>query len=90
MARSEDDLFDLHLTLSGLVSLDRERIEQDPVFRTILSMYEVPSTDEGRETVWAQALQEYLTHYIIRERFLRDVPSTNGPGTLRIDDMQRL
>jgi hypothetical protein len=88
MARTDADLFDLRISLVGLVSLDWERIEADPVFRTIVSTFEDPGTDEGRAGIRAQALQEYLAHYTIRERFLRDAPATNGPGTLHIESIE--
>ena len=88
MARSEHDLFTLQLSLVGQVSMDWERIETDPVFRTILATYEEPDEVEERQAMRVQALREYLQHYIIRERFLRDVPSTNGPGTLFIDSIK--
>lgn len=70
MARGPEDLFDVSITLEARISLDKERIEKDPVYRQCLLMTE---TEAG-------ALQAYLEHYIMRDRFLKDMPSTNGPG----------
>jgi len=88
MARSDADLFNLRITLVGDISLDWERVEQDPVFRTILMTYGDLETEEERAMARRQSLQEYLAHYTIRERFLRDVPATNGPGTLHIERIE--
>ena len=77
MARSPEDLLEVRLGLMARVSLDMERIEEDPIYRQCLMV----ASDE------ASALQAYLEHYITRERFLRDMPSTNGPGQLATSDV---
>lgn len=76
MARSPEDLLEVRLGLMARVSLDMERIEEDPIYRQCLMV----AADE------TSALQAYLEHYITRERFLRDMPSTNGPGQLAMSE----
>jgi hypothetical protein len=56
MARSEDDLFSVRIQTTATLSLDWERIEQDPVFRTVLSMYPEQDTDVGRAVIRKEAL----------------------------------
>ena len=74
MARGPEDLFEIALGIEARVSLDMERIESDPVYRQCLTM----------ESDSALALQAYIEHYVARDRFLRDMPSTNGPGQLTL------
>ena len=74
MARSEEDLFEITLDLTARISLDRERIEADPIYQQNLLLASDPEA----------ALQAYLEHYIERDRFLRECPSTNGPGQLTL------
>jgi hypothetical protein len=70
MARGPEDLFEIALDIEARVSLDMERIESDPVYRQCITIEPDPAT----------ALQAYIEHYVARDRFLRDMPSTNGPG----------
>ena len=70
MARGPEDLFEIALDIEARVSLDMERIESDPVYRQCITI----------EPDSATALQAYIEHYVARDRFLRDMPSTNGPG----------
>lgn len=70
MARGPEDLFEIALDVEARVSLDMERIESDPVYRQCITI----------EPDSATALQAYIEHYVARDRFLRDMPSTNGPG----------
>lgn len=74
MARSDEDLFEITLDLTARVSLDRERIEADPIYQQNLLLASDPDA----------ALQAYLEDYIVRDRFLREMPSTNGPGQLTL------
>lgn len=87
MARTADDLFTIRIRTTASVSLDWERIEQDPVFRTILAMYPEQDNPQGTRVIRREALRDYLAHYLMRERLLRDMPSTNGPGSLYIDEL---
>ena len=70
MARGPEDLFEIALDIEARVSLDMERIESDPVYRQCITIEPDPAT----------ALQAYIEYYVARDRFLRDMPSTNGPG----------
>ena len=74
MARGPEDLFEVALDIVARVSLDMERIESDPVYRQCIAI----------ELDSASALQAYIEHYVARDRFLREMPSTNGPGCLTL------
>jgi hypothetical protein len=74
MARGPEDLLYLTLDLSAGISLDMERIEEDPIYHQTVAM------EPDKEL----ALQAYLEHYLIRDRLLREMPSTNGPGHLAL------
>lgn len=87
MARFEKDLVDIRLELKGFVGLDWERMYEDPVFRQAMIIHgEVPLEQvHDADPLWrSTVLQEYLLHYIVRDRLLRDMPSTNGPGELHL------
>jgi hypothetical protein len=82
--RTEEDIVRVSLLLSGSFELDMQRIiEDDPNWKQISAQYE-KSSPKGLEA----ALIAYVNHYIVRERLLRDSPCTNGPGELRIQDIQ--
>jgi hypothetical protein len=76
--KTEEDIVRIRLSLVGEFEIDIDRIVEDPVWRTISSRY-----DLSIEVQWQQALEEYVAHYIIRERFLAKMPCTNGPGSLQ-------
>lgn len=78
--RSEQDRLLVRLTLEAVADLDMERIENDPVWESLL----VQSPD--RET----ALKSYVRNYLLRQDVLlfTNMPSTNGPSVLVIQDME--
>jgi hypothetical protein len=91
MARSEKDLVDVKVELTGSLGLDWERIYEDPVFRQITMIHGEVAIDDVNDASpeWRQVvLQEYLLHYIARDRLLRDMPSTNGPGELNMKELE--
>lgn len=79
--RNDQDIIQVDLLLFGSLSLDMERMEQDPNWRTIAAQYDLPLEIE-------RAVFEYITHYVRREKLLRDMPSTNGPGDLQLRQME--
>ena len=82
--RDEQDIIQVTLTVVGNIELDLERIEADPNWRQVLSAGWDLDTPEGR----LGALQDYLGHYITRELFLREMPSTNVPGSIRLIELE--
>jgi len=81
MARTDEDIFEVTGTLNFRLSLDWERIEADPVWRQYLML------SEGNINA---ALEAYLVHYLTRDRLLREMPSTNGPGQLSLQQWERI
>lgn len=91
MARTEQDLFEIKIELTAFVGLDWERIFEDPAFRQATMIHGEIDLDDVQKASpeWHQAvLNEYLLHYILRDRVLRDMPSTNGPGELTLRKME--
>jgi hypothetical protein len=80
MARTDEDIFEVTGTLNFRLSLDWERIEADHVWRQYLML----SEDLGA------ALEAYLVHYLTRDRLLREMPSTNGPGQVSLQQWERI
>jgi hypothetical protein len=76
MARNTEDIIDISFQLQAHISLDIERIIEDPIWKIICIQ------NGFEEDFHKELLQEYLNHYIIRERFLSEMPCTNGPGNL--------
>jgi len=66
----------LRFLLGGVVTLDPDRLEDDPFWTIVSAQYDL-SSGEGRR----QALSLYLTRYLERERLLAENPCTNGPAT---------
>lgn len=85
--RTPEDLILVKVTLSALVSLDLERITEDPRWAQIADNVNL-NDPEQRE----QALFQYLGSYISREREqLFDsvfMPATNGPADLTVEKME--
>jgi hypothetical protein len=78
--RTEEDIVRVTFTVEGTIELDRQRItEDDPNWVQIAAGFNLADPVQLQ-----QALTRYLEHYVSRERFLRDMPSTNGPGQLRL------
>jgi hypothetical protein len=81
--RTEEDILRIQVQLYGHIELDWERIESDPNWRQISQPF-----DLSNETERQLAVHQYVSHYVLRERFLRDMPSTNGPGDIRLTEME--
>jgi len=85
--RGPEDLILIDVYLKSTVSLDRERIVEDPAWAAIADNVDL-NDPEQRE----QALFRYLAQYISRgnEKLFDSVfmPSTNGPADLTIIRME--
>lgn len=72
-----EDIVNIRFSLVGLVSLDLERAEQDPVWDKFGVNFDTANEEEKQK-----AIGLYLSHYFSREDFLTKCPSTNGPADL--------
>ncbi len=85
--RTPEDLILIDVTLKARVSLDLERIVEDPRWASIAHKVDL-NDPEQRE----QALFQYLGSYINREHEqLFDtvfMPATNGPSDLIVEKME--
>lgn len=80
--RSEVDIISVQAMTVRRLTLDLERMERDPVWIQISeSLGAAPGT-----IIFEQAVRSYLHHYILRDQFPHNMPSTNGPGD--IDQIQ--
>ena len=75
--RGKDDIKLIRFEAGGTISLDLERIEEDPLWGQILQRQDI-STDQGLNA----ALCRYFVQYLSNESILAEMPSTNGPATL--------
>lgn len=75
--RTDADVLRLGLLFLGRVEIDLERLESDPVWRSIIST--APDLRTG--------LQEYILHYTLREKLFTYMPCTNGPGSLELKEI---
>jgi hypothetical protein len=76
--RSEADIIHVQATITRRLTLDLERLERDPVWLSISEQYPiVPGTEVADAMVSA-----YINHYILRDQFPHQTPSTNGPGDI--------
>jgi hypothetical protein len=82
--RSEEDIVRVKIELTADIELDMQRmVEDDPVWLQISHGAELDDPLQRQE-----AFRLYLSHYIVRERFLSGMPSTNGPGSMRLNKME--
>lgn len=79
--KSELDIIRIDFIVSGRIELDLERVIEDPTWRTVTSEFQLPEELE-------LALRSYLSFYTRSERFLREMPGTNGPGDINLVDME--
>lgn len=75
--RTESDIVNLKFSINGIVQLDWERVEQDPIWGLVTRGIPL-ETPEERE----KFLREYLNRYLSNELLLQNTPSTNGPAAL--------
>jgi hypothetical protein len=84
--RTPDDLIKIKVTMNSVLSLDRERIIQDPVWAGIADNYNLEDPEQAE-----QALFLYLVSYIQRQQLFGEcifMPATNGPSDLLVDNME--
>lgn len=71
--RTQDDIKNVRIELAATVQLDLERVEDDPVYSSILASAPYPNTNA--------ALEEYIRRYLAREVVLAENPATCGPAS---------
>lgn len=83
--RGPEDLLTIQVIMKATVSLDRERVIEDPAWAAIADNIDL-NDPEQRE----QALFLYLRGYINREQLFstRFMPSTNGPSNIETVNME--
>lgn len=74
--RTEQDLVKVKWVASGVVELDLERVEQDPVWINELSVRYDIADPVQRD----QALTIYVARYMGQEFIFKETPSTFGPS----------
>ena len=72
---SLDDLLNVRFNLTALITMDMQRIEDDPAWQRIRLDFDMTDAKQ-RE----RALDRYLSTYLVKEDILRFCPSTNGPA----------
>lgn len=84
--RSPEDLIKVKVVMSSTLSLDLERIVEDPAWAAIADNLDLNDTEQ-RE----QALFTYLRYYIHRQQLFGEqifMPSTNGPADMQVEQME--
>lgn len=85
--RGPEDLIQVYVTLMSHISLDRERITEDPVWASISDGKDLSDPEQLN-----QAMRQYLESYIQRQQLFGGetvfMPSTNGPADLMLADME--
>lgn len=84
--RGPEDLIVLDVKMSARVSLDRERIIEDPAWANIADKVNLTDPEELK-----QALQQYLESYILRQQLFGPqvfMPSTNGPADIIVERIE--
>ena len=85
--RGAEDLIQVDVVLVSRISLDRERIVEDPVWAGIVSNLDLNDPNQLN-----QALELYVRSYIQRQQLFGGVevfmPSTNGPADIALDKME--
>lgn len=85
--RTQEDLIEIEVMMRSKVSLDRERIIEDPQWASIADKVNLDDPYELK-----QALFSYLGSYISRQQIFGGesifMPSTNGPANIRIVNME--
>ena len=73
--RNRNDLKSVRFSLLCGVTLDMERVEQDPAWGMAGRHYDLDDPQQ-----FDAAVVEYLKHYLGAESILSEMPSTNGPA----------
>ena len=72
--RTEEDIKNIMFTFLGKFQIDMERVEEDPTWTFFNQRVESGILTQE------EALRLYLTQYLTREEFPRELPVTNGPA----------
>ena len=75
--RSREDLKAVRFEMVGGITLDIQRVEQDPAWSMASRFYDLEDTQQ-----FDAALVEYVKHYLSKESLLAEMPSTNGPADI--------
>lgn len=81
--RGPEDLIVIDVKLSARVSLDRERIIEDPAWAVIADKVDLNNPEQLEQALWL-----YLASYIHRQQLFGPqvfMPATNGPADLVIE-----
>lgn len=85
--RSPEDLIKIRVAMLSTISLDRERIIEDPVWASIADNLDLNNPGQVE-----QALYLYLESYIHRQQLFGGnnvfMPSTNGPADIEVINME--
>jgi hypothetical protein len=74
--KTMDDLRTVRFSIQCGITLDRERLEEDPVWKQFTWRHDV-NTESGL----CEALTAYLRYYLQRDTsLLAEMPATNGPA----------
>ena len=87
--RDQNDRVVIDVTIRARVSLDRERVIEDPAWAEVSKNYDLTKPEQVQ-----QALYQYLGNYVIREQLFGGIsifmPSTNGPADLIVENMEEV
>ena len=86
--RTSEDLITVRVIMVSNVSLDRERITEDPAWAAIADKVDLNDSEQVE-----QALYLYLEGYIHRQQLFGEqifMPSTNGPSDIQVIHMEDL
>jgi len=85
--RCPEDLIQVRVLLGSTISLDRERIVNDPAWAAIADKLDLTNSEELE-----RALHLYLSSYLRREELFDSVfmPSTNGPASVEVLQIQQI
>jgi hypothetical protein len=76
--RHENDRLLVRITLSSVIDLDLERVEEDPQWQRLIE-----GKDDSNKDIVKAMLFEYINQYLLRgPRIMTNAPSTNGPSEL--------
>lgn len=76
--RSEEDIITVQATISRRLTFDLERLERDSVWIQLIQQ----SQTEPEPASLEECMSRYVRHYIVRDQFPHQTPTTNGPGDI--------
>ena len=87
--RTPEDLIKVRVVMLSTISLDRERIIEDPIWASIVDNLDLDNSEQIE-----QAIYLYLESYINRHQLFSGnsifMPSTNGPSNIETLKMEIL